>query len=573
MGDKEKHLSESQIRKFIPPILKFFYGGYFQTFQHQDAGYQIFYSKIEFYEFLIRAVCKHGPDATHILCQLLDEEWNNPDNEKYWSAAIWGRILNTLYFGSVEKEWCKEKLCLLQKTILRRPSEYEDTYARIKEYSRQAVLWHNFRRDDLSNRCLSKMFQTSLSIDFHKDYQLNSWIEWLETINNIETRNRIERTLNYANLILVLKTYVERRADEYAAKDLIAVTFNWSPIRAFILTTWFLEKDILSNDTASYNYLLQVLKSSEDIEIEAVIPYIDIFLTYSDETEGVHKEIIRTTITRAFQKDDKIGRKITRHIIQSIEHSIFDKLESEWKLVVADILKDLGIDPKVFRLNYKKIENDLNSKNTNSIKIDDSIPEALLKFPISPEVLIENIPTLKYRNKWEPIILKHLKSYKKRDVNKLLSATTHNSDLTVLIAQRLFELNDLKNAQKACLKAINECPFGGYGFPLDYGTKVEALKIISKIDPEKAQDLFFEIVYLDLTLHYPYYSSVATRMHDIIPQLFDKNQIKEIWVEIQGYVSSLFSEYTIPNEIPKYFCETIKKDSPSIAFNQYQTFF
>ncbi|MFA4824496.1 MAG: ATP-binding protein [Methanoregula sp.] len=569
MGDKEKFLPASRITELVSPILKFFYKSYFPRFQDQDSGFVIAYSKLEFYDFLVNAVSKHGPEAIHSLCRLLDEEWDNLENEKYWPSDIWRKVINVLNYRHAEKEWCENKLLLLQMALLKRPNEYADTYARVHEFLNQATSWNNLKKFDLSKECLSKMFQTSLSIGFHKDYQLNSWIEWLDTINNLETDKRIERTLEFVNYIQVLHGYVEERADEYAAEELIKITFNWSPRHSLILTNWFLEKDIISQRRARYNYLLQILKSQEDIPLESVNPYVDSFLFCQDEIEGVYREIIEVIITRAFQQDVKLGRKITRHFIHSIEMSIFEKNKPQWKLIIADQLKNLGINPQFSKLSIKNLETEIKSTNTNSVQIDDSIPKKLLKYPITPELLIAKIPELKYRRKWEPIILKHLNSFTKKDINKILS-TTENPDLTVLLAQRLFELNDLKNAQNACLKTIRNCPFGGYGLPLDYGAKVNSMKIISKIDAEKAKEIFYETVYSDLTSNYPYYLMVAMRINEVISQLFEKNQIIGIWIEIQEYLNSLFSEYSMPNEIPAHFYDRIKDNSAVVAFDQFQ---
>lgn len=569
MGDRGEFLPVKRINELVSPALKFFYRNYFPDFQNQDSGFVIAYSKVEFYGFLTNAVSKHGPEAVNSLCSLLDAEWNNSENEKYWPSEVWRRIINIINHRHADKKWCENKLLLLQNALLIRPNEYADAYARVHEYLNQATSWKKLKNVNFSKRCLSRMFQSSFGIGFRKDYQLNSWIEWLDTINDIEKDKRLERTLEFVNYIQVLYSYVEKRADEYAAEELIRNTFSWSPRHSLILTNWFLEKEIISHQRAKYIYLLQILKSQEDIPLESVIPYVDGFLFYTDDIEGVYREIIGEIITRSFQKDVRLGRKITRHFLSSIERSILEKNKPQWKLIIADQLKNLGINPQFFKLSIKKLETEIKSYDTNSIHIDDSIPKELLKFPIDPDLLIAKMSELQYRQKWEPVILKHLNSFSKKELLKILEAT-ENPDLTVLLAQRLLELNDFKNTIKACQKTIKNCPFGGYGLPMDYGSKVDSIKIISKVDPEKAKEIFFDTVYTDLTSSYPYYLDVGIRINDVVTQLFERNQIKEVWTEIQEYLNALFSEYSIPNEIPSHFYDRMEDSSPVVAFPYFQ---
>ena len=53
----------------------------------------------------------------------------------------------------------------------------------------------------------------------------------------------------------LLHGYVEKRADVYAAEDLISITFDWSPGRALILIIWFTEIGVFSYVFALYFFL------------------------------------------------------------------------------------------------------------------------------------------------------------------------------------------------------------------------------------------------------------------------------------------------------------------------------
>jgi hypothetical protein len=566
LGDVNNKINSSKIEELVTPILKFYYKGY-HIFHHQTEGRLILRTKEEFYKFLVNSIVKHGDEAIRSLCILLDNEWTNSDNEKYWSAKIWENFITTLYQRGAEKKWCSDKLSRLEKSILKHPNEYYNTYARVNEYFEYAKAWNLCRDNIKSKKNLESAFRTSFGIGFHKDYQLNSWIKWLDIINKIEPNERIQRTLYFARIVSLLHEYVEKRADFHAAEDLISITFDWSPRRALMLTKWFTDKEIFSEEHARNLFLFHLLQGECYLPIEEIIPFVD-HIFHSDEILSFHQQIIKSTINRAIKEGHESVDKIVNHLLGCIDLYSDPPKKYEWKLNLAEIIKTAAIDPSTFGLSIDDLRHSINPNYSTDTDLDEKIDE-LLQVLVEPEVLIQRIPELKFI--WDPLVFVIVSAYSKEQIHKVLNAISNNSDLCVNLSQRLMDLNDFDGAKQAAIKAINECGWGGYG---DHGAKVEAIKIIMQIDSEFGREIALSTLFNDLTIKYPYFYTVATHMDGFMPYIVENNdQIKQIWDEIQNYLNQILIEYQLPPEIPDNFLDEIRPDTIEAAFAEYQKIF
>jgi hypothetical protein len=572
MGDIHKKMSASQIEELIEPILKF-YNKEYNIFHNQTEGTLIRRSSEEFFKFLAYSVIKHGDDAVLALCKLLDTEWATPENERYWSSKIWENFIIILYYQGNNKKWCLDKLSSLELSILRRPNEYCDTYKRVNEYFEYAKSWYKCKNDIKSENCLRKAFRTSFGIGFHKDYQLNSWIKWLDTINKIEPNERIQRTLYFARIVSLLHEYTEKRADFHAAEDLISITFDWSPRRALILTKWFADKEIFSEEHARNLFLFHLLQGESHLPIDEIIPFVDLMLC-ADEILHIHEQTIKNTINRYITGGGKSLDTIVKYLLDSIERYCEPSQKYQWQLYIAELIVTHGSKPSHFCLNIDELKELVKTNNHSTSGLDEKIPDELLQRPVEPEVLIQKIPELKYRYIWEPIVFDIVSTYSKEQIHKVLNAISNNSDLCVNLSQRLMDLNDFDSAKQAAVKAINECEWGGYGLPSDHGTKVEAIKIIMRIDSDFGRELALKTLFNDLTIKFPYFYTIATHMDGFLPYIVENtDQTKQIWAEIQNYLTQILIEYQLPPEIPDNFLDEIRPDTIESAFVEYQTKF
>ncbi|MDD4323966.1 MAG: ATP-binding protein [Eubacteriales bacterium] len=572
LGDINTEISVSQIEELVSPILKFYYKDY-HIFHYQTEGTLIHRTREDLFKFLVNSVAKHGNEAIRSFCNLLDDEWANPDNEKYWSSKVWENFITILYLRGAAKEWCIDKLSCLKDSILERPNEYYDTYARVHEYYEYAEAWSICGDDAKCKKSLARTLQTSFGIGFRKDYQLNSWIEWLNIINSIEPEERVHRTLYFARIVSLLHGYVEKRADVYAAEGLISITFDWSPGRALILAKWFTDIGVFSDDYARDLFLSLLLQRESYIPAGDIIPFVDLMLL-SDEILETHKRIMEASIIRSIKWGEPSVDTIIKHLLDSIELYCGSAQKYQWLLNIAEIIDANAIDPRNFNLNLDELKEAAKSNNSSVSGLDKEIPEELLQRPVEPEVLIQKIPGLKYHYTWEPIVFDIVSTYSKEQIQKVLSVISDNSDLCVVLSRRLLDLNDLSGAKQVAIKAINECRWGGYGLPSDHGAKVEALKIIMQIDSDLGREIALRMLFDDLTKELPYFYTISIKMDSFMPNLAENSdQIRQMWEEIEEYLRQILSEYKLPLEIPDKFLDEIENDTIEATFAEYQKIF
>ncbi|QXO95147.1 hypothetical protein KSK55_01660 [Methanospirillum purgamenti] len=221
-------------------------------------------------------------------------------------------------------------------------------------------------------------------------------------------------------------------------------------------------------------------------------------------------------------------------------------------------------------MNENKLQELVKLENKSSSFLDEKIPLELLQTPIEPVLFIEKIGELKYKSIWKPIAEKIIYSYSREEIYNLLNLINNNSDLSILIAKRLFDLEDYEGARDTALNAIHYCEWGGYGFPIDDGLKIEAILLIAKIDKEIAKKITFETLFNDLSINFPYFTSITFQLHEFIPDIIeDENEIKQIWIEIFEYLKQLLKEYNLPNHIPEHFTKNIEDDNELSAFYKF----
>jgi hypothetical protein len=398
-------------------------------------------------------------------------------------------------------------------------------------------------------------------------------MKWLDIVNNIEPDKRVQRTLYFARIVSLLHEYVEKRADFYAAEDLISVTFDWSPRRSLVLIKWFVDIEVFSEDYARNLFLSLLLQQESHISTGDIIPFVDLML-FSDEILDIHKKILETTIIRSIKGGEPSVGIIIHHLLDSIELYCDPTQKYQWQLNIAEIIRANAIDPSNFNLNIDELKKTVNSNKSSMSGLDKEIPEELLQRPVEPEVLIQIIPELKYHYSWESTVFDIVSTYSKEQIQKVISVISDNSDLCVVLSRRLMDLNDLSSAKQVAIKAINECRWGGYGLPSDHGAKVEALKIIMQIDSDLGREIAFKVLFDDLTVNYPYFYTIATKMDRLMPHLTENNdQIVQMWEEIQEYLCQILSEYKLPLEIPDNFLNDTENDTIEATFAEYQNIF
>ncbi len=213
------------------PILRLFNRDWRET-RDWASWYVAQGARAQFYELLVDASAQHGPQTIEAIRSAFEQEWENPETARFWPTDVRRQVILAFDRHGSPRNWVVEKLRDLEGEML----DGRDAYGRIEECEQQGKAWLALGDRESARLLLDRMMRVSSAVGYRKDYQLNTWIEWLGDINEIEGDEAAERIAWFARAITTLEETTERDATRYAANKLLAVAYHWSPRRAISCT-------------------------------------------------------------------------------------------------------------------------------------------------------------------------------------------------------------------------------------------------------------------------------------------------------------------------------------------------
>ena len=262
---KNKDDKKLQLDNQILPLLRLFNSKSYKTSEERISWFLVKDIRGEFYELLVQTVAQYGSEEIESLRFLFEKEWNNSKTGNFWPSEVRRHVIMALWQVGVNRSWAIEKLNEIEISML----DGKNIFECIEECQKQAEAFILLREKEVANRLLNRILKLSFGVGFRKDYQLNSWIEWLNSINNIEPDKTAERIEYFAQAISKLSEVADDRSMRSAANELLAVTFRWSPRKAISLFYWFFENEVIWYED-SIVVLLQESLNSENPPTELV---------------------------------------------------------------------------------------------------------------------------------------------------------------------------------------------------------------------------------------------------------------------------------------------------------------
>ena len=247
-----------QFDKEILPLLRLFNKS-FRSSEEMLSWYPVKDLRNEFFGLLVQTVAQHGPEAIESLRILFEKEWYNGETGNFWPSKIRRNVIIALWEVGVNRSWAIEKLNEIGASML----DGKNTFECIEECQKQAEAFILLHEKEVANNLLNQSLRLSFGVGFRKDYQLDSWIEWLNSINSIEPDKTAERIEYFAQAISKLSEVADDGSMRSAANELLAVTFRWSPRRAISLFYWFFENEVIWYEDSIDVLLQESLKSDK----------------------------------------------------------------------------------------------------------------------------------------------------------------------------------------------------------------------------------------------------------------------------------------------------------------------
>ena len=333
--------------------------------RHWYNWYSVESNRGEFYEILIEAVAQHSQEAIESLRIEFEKQWDNLETNSFWSTGVRRQVILALWQAGVSQNWAVQKLRLLEEEML----EGHDVSGRIEECLEQAEAWITLNDKQSAHRLLKQLLHVSFGIGYRKDYQFDTWIEWLGRVNEIEPEKAAERISWFAQATVKVKEITEGKAARYAANELLAVAFHWSPKRAVSLVYWFAKQQIIWYDDAIYTLIREAFKSKQPPLDLILVIVADFLLPIMTEANSEVATLLIQKI--AENQSPEKALEAAKYLIDKINIYALPSTRSTWRYAVASELKIWGFELQDINLELADIKSPQGELSSSFLKLKD----------------------------------------------------------------------------------------------------------------------------------------------------------------------------------------------------------
>ena len=513
--------------------------------QQWNHLFNIFHSRWCLYEVLIEAVAGHGDEALNGLRQVFEEEWSAPESARDWPVEMRRRVICAFVLRGGSTQWGAGQVLKLGDPT----SEHRDVMTRMEECIKHASAWLDVGNREQARLFVDRALEATLGVGYSKDYQLDQWIGWLGRINEIEPRSGLERISRYAQAIADLDESTEGGATESAAEKLLAVTYRLSPKRAIGLFSWFMDRRLISYQRGIAVLVEETLNTPDpardaltQVTGELLVPFDD--SANSGLMACLIKRVAASGVEANVQQETHfLASKIRRYAPPNAKPVWFQGLAKGMEdggpslLTVGVKEEDLRIDDDQSSYRNELRRND-GSQPLGSEEIEGKITS------VSDVARILQIEDSTSLFNWTPVITQLVRNTNDRDSLKklaqLFETRYRSSRVLAHISIRLKELGDDQSAWTIGVAALESSSNYDWSHRFDGGVKVFVLKALAAVDKKRATKLAYDTLAEDLAGDIQLIAPIAAAaLDDILELLRSPVPVREIWAEIEEYVTVL----------------------------------
>jgi hypothetical protein len=551
-------LDQNTLIREVTSLIRFFYRRSAET-HHCSGWYYLERLRSEFYDLLIDAVGQHGFEPIAALAEVFDEEWRG-QSQAYWPAEVRRSILLALSNGGIAKEWVVERLGRLESTMF----EGKDVSGRVSECRGQAEAWLRLGEGERADKWIERGVQQSLGVGYRKDYQLNDWIHWLTLANKAEPERARKRILWFARAILRVEEGTEGRASKLAANELLKTCFRWSPRRGVSLFRFFIDRKIIGYEDAICEVLADQLAIGgvpTDMALHTLADFI-VPIARSGDEKVAAAFLNRATDTRA----DVVAS--TRYLVDHVCVSGLPSTRRKWRRGLAKASLKRGIELAATGLTEADLRQDPGVSTGGGLHFRDgsTLAKEAVETQVDSLTALESLLDRESDDsffKWEPILTRIANSLSLADVDRLATKfePRHRAPFSLaVLAERAAQLGEVSRAWALGLRALDTSSEYGWSTWADGGSRVAAFRALVRADKRQGRDLAYQTLAREG-------GGGAGNLDEVLPLLVDELPVKEIWAEVESYVTALFEGIDLGNDEPDDFNgEASPNDTSARAF-------
>ena len=540
---------------------------YNNRLSQEDSGdnYYIRETQGKFCKLLISFVKREYPSEMQNIFNLFKSEWIEDQEEVCWNNNVRRQIISALY----EFEHLKSEL-IYESDKLNVGLPNASMNERIDDYFDHAFFLISLKQENKVEEILKQLMTNSISMNYSKDYQLATWIDWLHLFNKKESqniRNKIEKFSRYIKI-------ADKTTDGYVVNDscekLIKIATNISSRYALNLCKWFLDNGLISFSN-HIDYLISGLIAAKQISIyEGVIIIKYILLPISRNSNLKSLETLMKNIKNFSKKDEDI-RKISLELMNVITIFSIPENRSNLKRSIIDRLYELNISLEKLNIDWEDMKN--KRSFDNELEIDGKVCNY---FEVEKQIKsLADLIKIKEANlnksfNWGKLIKKKLNLISEKTSEKDIlqfKEMFKDSNILYMVSDHLYKIERKEISMQLTRELFSDLQ------PYDWlsywggGKTIKAFKALrnhknsQEIKQKIIDTLADDLQKLDFS-----FLMMAQEFNEIFKLIYDEIPVQSLWHFIEEYLECIFFAYTEQNFPSPEINESDEGDKIPIIF-------
>jgi hypothetical protein len=521
----------------------------------------------EYFSCLIRVACLHGRDVLPELASAFETEWFDPESGQYWGESIILAITTDLVSRGVSPEWGGKVLerCEVKETD-------HDLSTRVSRLKEQAEASMELGANDRGRLKLVEMLRLSAGIGYRKDYQLDSWIDWMEQANQADPVRAEQRMSFLSSAIISMVESTEGRTAASAAERILGATFRSSPIRAVRLVHVLSENGAISFADAATVIVKSALQSNSTCCQLSLVYCCECLIPISTSADD---ELISDLI-RSFSAHHgkEAAGDAARTLITSVNVFALPETRETWRSGISKGIAEAGLNPRDFGIEtITKNEEPTSLAQTLECKDGRKLTSSQVAEEIRSADDLLRVIELEASGSyfdWTPFVTDRAGRMNREEVvafSKKLRLQHRETGGLIVIADRLLQLQLPQDAWQMAMQAAEQAGKYSSDRYAENGPATVVFELLRKIDLSRAQAWAFDSLVKHLANDYWWPYGVAVRLDRIAPMICKSVPILSLWQIIENYLKTLFAN--VPPLDPSLLrVEEHEEDTPQAALAQ-----
>ncbi|UUF13120.1 MULTISPECIES: hypothetical protein [Flavobacterium] len=535
----------------VRPIIRFYY----KKWGHRNLyDYKIKQIKENYFKLLIGSVAAAGNESIDKLGDLFINEFK--EHSKHWTSADQRAVLHALLLRGFAKNKVAEALKSIEDNLFLDM----DITARITDCTEHANIYIDLKESAEGVKWIREAFKESIGIGYRKDYQINTWLDWLENINKLEPDSAIERIMWFLSQLDHIKMTTEGRAFWESAEKILDITCSYNLSSGFEQLKWQLENELIDFGDSMYVFLKNyfIAAENEDDFWLGFQFYTDIYLFFS---ESFSENLLNTILEKGKLL---INEQFFESYIPLLLSALGTRPLEQYRNGLILKVKEFCISNNFTTVEFdtrdtsvrKKIDSHTTSGNELVLASYESISEKEVMKKVSDFASFKAL-LLKENGgnsffDWSEIIDKLAPSLTIEQIKELSDLEIKNrkeslffSKLSSIALAKGYRETAFDLAERSLLHTSES----GWVKHFDGGTRLNAFGALKAIDEAEGAARAFDFFAHDI-LSNEYPQSYIQELDNILPLLTVEYNIEKYWPEIFSYLKRLMVNSRNKNILP-----------------------